>query len=197
MDIWNVDKLTLFLIFFLPGFISMKVYDLMVPGEPRDVSKSLFEAISYSSLNFAALFWLIALIQTGDFYRGHFVLYWLSVASIMVVAPACWPVVFLRLSTWRPIAKHFVHPIRKPWDYVFGKRDPFWLIVHLQNGQKIGGRFDIESFASSEPADEQIYLEEVWVLDEQGRFVSRVERSRGIIIMKDEIVPSNSSSRMR
>jgi len=138
-------------------------------------------------LNFAALFWLIVLIQTGDFYRRHFILYSLSVAVIMVGVPACWPFVFLRLSTWRPIAKHLVHPIRKPWDYVFGKRDPFWIIVHLQNGQKIGGRFDVESFASSDPADEQIYLEEVWILDDGGRFVSRVERSRGIIIMKDEI----------
>jgi hypothetical protein len=176
MDIWNVDKLTLFLVFFVPWFISIKVYDLMVPGERRDFSKSLLEAISYSTLNFAALFWLIALIQTGGFYRSHFILYSLSVAMIMVGVSACWPFLFLRLSTWRPIAKHLLHPIRKPWDYVFGKREPFWIIVHLQNGQKIGGRFGIGSFASSDPAHEQIYLEEVWVLDERGRFVSPVER---------------------
>jgi hypothetical protein len=71
MDIWNIDKFTLFLIFCLPGFISMKVYDLMVPGERRDVSKSIFEAVSYSTLNFAALFWLVILIQTGSFYQRH------------------------------------------------------------------------------------------------------------------------------
>lgn len=182
-----MDKLALFLVFFVPGFISIKVYDLIVPGERRDFSKSLFEAISYSALNFAALFGLIVLIQPRDFYRNHFILYWLSVAVILVGVPACWPFVFLRLSTWPLIAKHFVHPIRKPWDYVFGKREPFWMIVHLQNGQRIGGRFDTKSFASSDPADEQIFLEEVWVLDEIGRFVSQVERSRGIIIMNDEI----------
>ena len=73
MDIWNVDKLTLFLIFFLPGFISMKVYGLMVPGEPRDFSKSVLEAISYSTLNFAVLFWLIIFIHTGDFYHRHLI----------------------------------------------------------------------------------------------------------------------------
>ena len=59
MDIWSAGKLALFLIFFLPGFISMKIYDLLVPGEPRDFTKSLLEAISYSTLNFAALFWLL------------------------------------------------------------------------------------------------------------------------------------------
>ena len=138
-------------------------------------------------MNFAALFWLIALIQSDDFYRKHFILYALSIVLIMVVVPACWPFAFLKLSSWRPIARHLVHPIRKPWDYVFGKREPFWVIVHLHNGQRIGGRFDVQSFASSDPADEQIYLEAVWVLDEQGRFLRPVERSRGIIIMKDEI----------
>jgi len=187
MDIWNIDKLTLFLIFFLPGFISMKVYDLMVAGEPRDISKSVFEAIAYSTLNFGALFWLIAIIQADDFYHRHLILYSMAVAAIMVVAPACWPFLFLKFSTWGPIAKHFIHPIRKPWDFVFGKRQSFWVIVHLQNGQKVGGRFDTESFASSDPASEQIYLEEVWLLDAEGRFLRPVERSRGIIIMKDEI----------
>jgi hypothetical protein len=187
MDIWNTDKLTLFLIFFLPGFISMKVYDLMVAGQPRDISKSVFEAIAYSTLNFGVLFWLIAFIQSDDFYHRHLILYSISVAAIMVVVPACWPFLFLKLSTWKPVAKHFIHPIRKPWDYVFGKRDSFWIIVHLQNGQKVGGRFDTESFASSDPADEQINLEEVWVLDAEGRFLSQVERSRGILIMKNEI----------
>jgi hypothetical protein len=187
MDIWNADKLALFLIFFLPGFISMKVYDLMVAGERRDISKSVFEAIAYSTLNFAVLFWLIAFILADDFYHRHLILYSISVAAIMVVVPACWPFLFLKLSTWRPVAKHFIHPIRKPWDYVFGKRNSFWIIVHLQNGQKVGGRFDTESFASSDPADEQIYLEEVWVLDAEGRFLSQVERSRGILIMKNEI----------
>jgi hypothetical protein len=176
MDIWNVDKLTLFLIFFLPGFISMKVYDLIVSGESRDFSKSML-----------ALSGLIAIIMTGDFYHKHFILYWLWVFVIMVVVPAFWPVAFLRLTTWHPVGKYFVHPIRKPWDYVFRKRTRFWIIVHLKNGQKIGGFFGPESFASSSPADEQIYLEEVWALDEEGRFERLIERSRGIIVMKDEI----------
>jgi hypothetical protein len=88
-----------------------------------------------------------------------------------------------------PVDKSPCLPIfaRGSWDYVFGKRNPFWIIVHLKNGQKIGGFFGDESFASSNPADEQIYLEEVWVLDDDGRFLSPAEGSRGIIIMNDEI----------
>ncbi len=36
MNIWEADKLVLFLIFFIPGFVSIKVYDLLIPGEQRD-----------------------------------------------------------------------------------------------------------------------------------------------------------------
>lgn len=187
MDVWNADKLTLFVLFFLPGFISMKVYDLIVAGESRDFSKSIFEAVAYSTLNFGALFWLIVIVQTNDFHHRHFALYSLAVALIMVFAPACWPFLFVRLSTWSFLSRHLVHPIRKPWDYIFRRHNSFWIVIHLRDGSRIGGRFGPRSFASSDPADEQIYLEETWVLDTDGRFLKPIERSRGIVVMKDEM----------
>jgi len=112
MDIWNVDKLALFSSSSFLDFISMKVYDLIVPGERRDFSKSLVEAISYSAMNFAALSWLIAIVQTGDYYHNHFILFLISVFVILFAFPVCWPFAFLGLSSWRPIGKHFVHPIQ-------------------------------------------------------------------------------------
>lgn len=188
MDIWQADKMVLFLVLFIPGFISIKVYDLLIPSARRDFSKSLIEVIGYSSLNFAALSWLIILIHSGDFYAHHKACYFTLLFFVMFIAPALWPVLFLKLSSWRPIAKHVIHPIDKPWDYVFAKKEVFWVIVHLKDGRRIGGRFDTDSFASSYPAEEQIYLEEVWKLDEGGRFVEPIERSRGILILGKEIL---------
>lgn len=188
MDVWQIDKLILFLILFIPGFISIKVYDLLVPGERRDFSKSLYEVIAYSSLNFAALSWLIILIHSGEFYIHHKVWYFILLLLIMLIIPALWPILFIKLSTSSPIAKYIVHPIRKPWDYIFRKKEDFWIIVHLKNGRKIGGRFGANSFASSYPAEEQIYLEAVWKLDENGKFIESVGRSKGILILGDEIL---------
>jgi len=186
MDVWSTDKLFLFLIFFLPGFISIKVYDLLVPGEARDFSKSLLEAVAYSTLNFAVL--SVPFLYTVQFYGRSPVLSAAVLATIMVVVPALWPVLFYRvLSSGRPFARYFRHPIRKPWDYVFGKRQPFWVVVHLQDGRKIGGRFGFGSFASSSPAEEQIYIEEVWSLDEHGAFLNPIDQSAGIIIMQSQI----------
>jgi hypothetical protein len=81
-----------------------------------------------------------------------------------------------------------VSPIQKPWDYVFRKKKVFWIVIHLKDGRKIGGRYDRNSFSSSYPSKEQIYLEEVWKLDENGRFGEPITRSKGIIVLGEEIL---------
>jgi len=188
MDIWQIDKVVLFLVLLIPGFISIKVYNLLVPSARKNFSESLFEVIGYSCLNFAALSWLIILIHSGNFYTKYKVSYFMLLFLIIFIIPVLWPFLFLKLSSWSSIAKHIIHPIQKPWDYVFGKREAFWVIVHLKDGRKIGGRFDINSFASSYPAEEQIYLEEVWRLDENGGFIEPIERSKGILVLSKEIL---------
>jgi hypothetical protein len=187
MDIWQIDKLSLFLIFFIPGFISIKIYDLLIPSEKRDFSKSIFEVIGFSAINFAALSWFIILIHSGNFYRDHRLWYLLALLIVIFVIPILWPIVLLKVLSWSPIAKRVIHPILKPWDYIFGKRNAYWVIIHLQDGRKIGGKYDKNSFASSYPAEEQIYLEEVWELDEKSAFKKRIDRSNGIIILGKDI----------
>lgn len=46
--------LILFLGFFVPGFLMIRIYDLLVPTERRDFSKSVFDAVAYSAVNFVA-----------------------------------------------------------------------------------------------------------------------------------------------
>ena len=187
MDIWQIDKLSLFLIFFIPGFISIKIYDLLIPSEKRDFSKSIFEVIGFSAINFAALSWFIILIHSGNFFRDHRIWYFLALLIVIFVIPILWPIVLLKVLFWSPIAKRVIHPILKPWDYIFGRRNAYWVIIHLQDGRKIGGKYDKNSFASSYPAEEQIYLEEVWELDEKSAFKKRIDRSNGIIILGKDI----------
>jgi len=82
------NTLSLFLIFFIPGFISLKIYDLLVPGERRDFSKSAFDAIAYSALNFAVFLPLILLIQPELFSARQ--KNWLIVPAylVLLVCPA-------------------------------------------------------------------------------------------------------------
>jgi hypothetical protein len=68
------------------------------------------------------------------------------------------------------------------WDFLFSQRSAFWVLFHLRNGQRIGGFFGRESYASSYPIDAEIYVENVWRVDENGRFAENVEGNAGMII---------------
>jgi hypothetical protein len=48
----------------------------------------------------------------------------------------------------------------------------------LKDGNKIAGTYGENSFTSSYPSEEQIFLEETWVLNKEGRFDSAWEISR-------------------
>jgi len=181
----NTQAFTLFLIFFIPGFVSLKVYDSLVPSERRDFSRSVFDAVAYSALNYAALYTLIAWMRSGTM---SFLAYWVSAVLVIVVFPFLWPFLWIKLICTKLFSRHFIHPIQRPWDYVFGKRKPYWMIVHLKDQRRIGGLFHSQSFASSHPAEPQICIQEVWKLDENSRFIGPVDRSEGIIILEKEIL---------
>lgn len=186
MNPFDSESLRLILIFFVPGFISMKVYDLYIPSERRDFSKSLMEVVSFSCVNFALMYWAIVAIHSENFPREHSVWYYLSSIGILLVAPILWPILYSKIMSLPFFHRRTIHPIPKPWDYVFSQRESLWVIVHLKDGRKIGGRYDTRSFASSFPEDEQIYLEEVWQLDKKGRFQKKIQGSRGLIISRDD-----------
>lgn len=188
MDIWQTDKLLLFLIFFIPGFISIKIYDLLIAGQRRDFSKSISEVIGYSALNFAALSWLIILIHSNNFYKNYLFWYFILIFLILFICPICWPILFIKLSSWSFFAKYIINPIAKPWDFVFSQKRVYWIIVHLKDGRNIGGIYGKQSCVSTYPEDEQIYLEKMWRLDENGKFVEPISKSAGMIILKDMIL---------
>lgn len=177
----------IFLALFIPGFVSLKVYDLLVPSERRDLTNAFLEVISFGSINFAITYWLTLYIHSNNFGVNNPVWYYMLSVVILFVVPVFLPIVYLKLMKIPFVAGKIIHPIPKPWDYVFGKRESYWMIVHLKDGRKIGGRYDTNSFASSYPAEEQVYIEEVWIIDNDGRFKEKVERSKGIIISKEDI----------
>jgi hypothetical protein len=181
MDIWETNKLILFLQFFVPGFIAIKVYDLFVPGEQRDAKQTVLDATAYSCINYAALSWLIYI----DFHRNlsgqNPFLHGIILILVLLLFPVVIAVGYFKLRTTRFFGKYTVHPVKKPWDYVFGKRESYWVIIALTDGTQIGGMYDTDSFASSFPAEEQIYLERVWEVEGQ-QFINPVHRSKGVII---------------
>ncbi|WAB92009.1 DUF6338 family protein [Pseudomonas citronellolis] len=186
MDIWESDKLILFIAFAIPGFISIKFYQLFFPGTARPVSEQLIDAVAYSCINYAALFWLIVQVEGSALKEVHIWLYYLFYVFVLFLAPGIWVLAWKWLRTRDIFQRNAPHPIQKPWDFVFKQRRCYWVIVYLKNGEKIAGKFADKSFASSAPAEEQLYLEEVW-LESDGILDRPVKQSEGVLIMTSEI----------
>lgn len=187
MNVWEVDKLILFIAFVIPGFISIKVYELINPGEAIDSSKKLVDAITYSCLNYSVLFVPIYYIERVEFYLSHPNLYVFFYFSVLIISPMALSYGLIKIRKLDFFQNNAPHPVKKPWDFVFQKRDWYWVIIELNDGSKVAGKYAGDSFASSYPASEQIFLEERWHLDEDDSLDRPRGGTAGILIGSDHI----------
>lgn len=187
MDIWEVNKLILFIAFVIPGFISIKYYELIYPGTERGSSDRLIDAISYSSINYALLIFPIISVESVNIKQSHPFLYYIFYIIVFLIAPILWVLLWRYIRTSDYFQKNAPHPIFKAWDYVFSQRKPYWVKVTLKNGTVVAGLYGQRSFASSAPAQEQIYLEQAWIINANGGFERPKNNTAGVIILSSEI----------
>jgi hypothetical protein len=187
MGFFDVEAIKLIIVFFVPGFISIKVYDLLVPTEKRDFSKSVLEVISYSCINFALLFWILILINQESFYAQYKFWYFGLTFLVIFISPITWPIILKNLLSSKFLKGKIIHPTPKAWDHFFSVGKSFWVLVHLKNGDLIGGLYGENSFASSFPNEQDLYLEEVWRVDKNGQFIERIHQTGGLLIKDQQI----------
>jgi hypothetical protein len=94
----------------------------------------------------------------------------------------------LRVS--RRSGRWFDHPTRTAWDHFFCGVGECWIIFHLKDGKIFGDRFggdeERRSFVSTFPQEPEIYVKEAWRVDENGRFIEKVQGTLGILIRFSE-----------
>ena len=189
MESLTFENIQVFIIFFLPGFISVKTYQFLIATEKIEFSKAIFETIGYSILNYILMSWLIWLNLKEDWMFINSIWFYLSTFITLIITPIIWPLIIYLVLRSEWIKKFIViHPIKSAWDSFFHKRESYWVIVHLKDGRKIGGKYSKNSFVSSFPRKEEIYLETVWKLNNDGSFESEINGTRGILILGDEIM---------
>jgi Family of unknown function (DUF6338) len=186
MDIWDLNKLTIFIAFVIPGFISIKCYELFFPSA-KDASDKLIDAVSYSSINYALLILPIITIEKSSIKTICPLTYYIFYIFVFFIAPIMWVIVWKYLRTSQFFQKNIPHPTQKPWDYVFAQKKPYWVKVVLKDGTVVAGLYAYKSFVSSSPAQEQIYLEQTWIINDNGGFERAKNDTAGVIILTNEI----------
>ncbi|QTE28561.1 DUF6338 family protein [Pengzhenrongella sicca] len=77
-------------------------------------------------------------------------------------------------------------PTPSAWDFAFGKGEAGWVRVQLEDGHWLGGYFGGGSFASSFPNPQEIFVEEGWVINDDGTFTDVMHAPNGMIIKCDK-----------
>lgn len=187
MDIWDSNKLVVFIGFVIPGFLSLKVYELLSLQGGKDSSQQIIDAVAYSCINYALLLFPILWVEERGWADSEPTLHALFWGAVVLVMPVLWPCAIWGLRRLSLVQRLLPHPVGKPWDYVFRERRPFWLIITLKDGRKVGGRYDSKSFATSSPHEEQIYLQEAWEINGDGGLERPRVESAGIMVLGGEI----------
>lgn len=167
----------------LPGFISMRVYSLLRPGNQPTLKDTVFEALAYGLINLGLMFWAIVL-----FFRTENIFVQSAlIAVVFAIAPIAWP--FLLDGALNKLAKRGLLPNRNKtaWDEFFSRRQECWLIVHFDDGSKIAGRYSDKSYATIFPTPGHLYIEELWDVDQQtGTIAGENPVSDGIILKPED-----------
>lgn len=187
VDILDKGKLFLFVLFIMPGFISMRVYRLFHPAPDNDTSKILIDVVSYSCINYALLLVPIYLVETNNIFHTHPFLYYVFYLFVLIIIPVLLPILLLKVRQNPRIRQKLPHPMARAWDYFFSTNQCCWVLVTLKNGKKYGGLYSYNSFATSRPEPEQLYLEQHWALDENGDLDHELTDTLGILILTNEI----------
>ncbi|MDS7924564.1 MULTISPECIES: DUF6338 family protein [Acinetobacter] len=187
MELIDQSKLAFFIAFILPGFICMRVYTLLCPTQSIEFNQKILDALTYSCLiygfNFIFIYWIEELtkVYSFPFLYGLFYFYLLFLCPILLAN--YWHKI--RESKW--FQRRAPHPTLLPWDFVFSKRTVCWVIITLNDGTKIHGRYGKNSFVSNYPLEPQIYLDEFWKPDVDGGFDRKYNLSAGIILLSKDI----------
>ncbi|KTS74234.1 DUF6338 family protein [Pantoea stewartii] len=186
MDLWEKSKLLIFIVFVIPGFISMKLYNILNPNENIDTTKTIIEVITYSCINYAIWFCPIYYIETTSFFESPFT-YSLFYLFVLFLSPIILTSFILRIRRCKCLNKYMPHPTGKAWDYVFSLKEQAWIIVTLKGGEKIAGKYGLNSFSSSSPNPGHLYLEENWVMNNDGGLERPRTDTKGILILSNDI----------
>ncbi|WXJ78524.1 hypothetical protein MTMBA_06010 [Moorella thermoacetica] len=178
----------------VPGFILHTTLSMLVPQRGEHKELSFIRFLTLSCINYALWSWLIYLLIRHDFFIANpiytAIVWWL----IILVSPVLVGVIIAHFhckETFRKALQRFginpVHPIPTAWDYRFYETNkPVWVLVTMKDGSQVAGLFGSRSFASSEPGERDLYIQEVFRIDGDEPW-QRVPESDGILILGDQI----------
>lgn len=189
-DLKSIQSIYLVLGFIVPGMIIAFVRAQFLTGRLRTLSESIVTYIALTVLYYGLAAPFVEYVLTFEEPGRAKIAAWLA---LIIVVPAIVGLVlgalaqndvFRRLLQWLRINP--VHVTPAAWDYTFARlRGDHFVMVTLSDGSTVGGIYGSHSFASSDPTERDLLLQEIYDVD-SGSWRKRPEH-QAILIPSKEI----------
>ena len=186
----SVSSVFAVIAFIVPGFIASSMLSMFQPAKRYTAELAIVRFLTLSAYNYALWSWLVYLLIVNPWFKEHLVFAALLWGAIILIAPLLLGL-FLGYesqrewgrSLFRRLGLRSIHIIPSAWDWRFGRlSDPHWVLVTLDDDSQVGGYFGRESFASSGPDSQDIYVEQIWDIPSDGGPWKMAERGTGMLI---------------
>jgi hypothetical protein len=177
--------------FVIPGFVGSRVLSFAHSRPESSDGRIILEAITFSCVNYSVLSWFLVLTWDHNWYENPYIL-----AACVFLVLFVSPVLLALLLAWlidtkwgRKLRLSFgmAHPVPTAWDCFFRKSVPCWIVATMKDGKVIAGFYGPNSFASSFPAAQDLYLEKLCDLTPQGKIKGLTAFSNGCIIQMGSV----------
>jgi hypothetical protein len=187
--------------FVLPGFLVAQLAGSLRASSGIESDWTLvLRALSYSlAIHLVALYWTIWLYDQikddREQWREHVIALGLYGGTVLLATPVVlgWLLGrYLAAAESRGALRRWHYALgardaRDAWDYVFQRTSRASFVIVRTDKELVAGRYTTDSWAGKTPAPHDLYLEEVWLLDENQVFVGRLEPHYGVWFRADTI----------
>jgi hypothetical protein len=175
-DLNSLDAIYLALGFLVPGLVMVFVRAQFTTGRIPPPKDSLLTYLALSVVYYAFL--LPAVGPVLRIEAGYFkALAWLV---MVFVGPALLGLLLglnarhgYARSLFRRLGLATVHVMPTAWDWKLGGADAHWVMVTLKDGTRFSGFFGAVSFASSDPTERDLYIEQVYDVDDENQWTPK------------------------
>ena len=173
----------------VPGLIILFVRSQFLTGRDLPRSSSILSYLAVSLIYYAIAFPLIEPIYSTlkpEYAKkmAWFALVFLGPAVLgLLLGISIQKDLLRRLLRW--CCLNPVHPVPTAWDWKFGGMPEQWVLVTLKDATRFAGLCGADSFISSDPAERDIYIQMVYDLNDDDKWLSCGEKS--VLIAGGEI----------
>ena len=189
-DLKNINDYYYISVLIVPGVIITYVRAQFISGRMGKLSESILAYLTLTIIYYGLIGALISYVISLDHGLFKLFLWW----SLIIIGPAIFGILLGMAAQYgwgRWIAANLrlkvVHATPTSWDWRFANCPTArFVIVTLADGSTVAGIFGTESFASTEPTERDLYIQEIMDVSDEGAWAWRNEVT-GILIAAKEI----------